>query len=123
MATHRCGIELNDGRGWLCLLFDEEKKQEKIVKLDLILSLSHAKPMVSIGSSFDTEFDSRLQGDVTLSSLSFTSMHLNNATASTGANYDVVGTSNTIAPFLPFGALVQLPSLGSFPVPTTTQRP
>ena len=29
MATHRCGGKSeNDGRGWLCLLFDEEKKKK-----------------------------------------------------------------------------------------------
>jgi hypothetical protein len=30
MATHRGRGILNDGRGWLCSLFDEEKKKSKI---------------------------------------------------------------------------------------------
>ena|SRR5271155_2189073 len=27
MATHRCGERQNDGRGWLCSLFDEEREE------------------------------------------------------------------------------------------------
>jgi hypothetical protein len=30
MATHRCGGIANDGRGWLCLLFDGEKKRSNM---------------------------------------------------------------------------------------------
>jgi hypothetical protein len=29
MATHRCG-DSNDGRGWLCVLFDE-REERKVV--------------------------------------------------------------------------------------------